>query len=120
MRFQFLQITLALSLLMMAGCATTAPAHRTQLTGDLLVDGNHFISNGPPKDKVLWQYRTALAALRRGQKEEAKRLLDDAILTIGGILANDKDARRARSYFSNESRKRFLGEPYERIMAYYY
>ena len=121
MRFGFLHTTLAVSLLLAAGCASTAPsAKRAQLTGDILVDGKHFIEHGPEKDKVLWQYRTAVAALRRGEREEAKRLLDDAILTIGGIISNDRDARRARGYFSSESKKRFLGEPYERVMAYFY
>lgn len=121
MRFGFLHITLALSLLLAAGCASTAPsAKRAQSTGDILVDGKHFIEHGPEKDKVLWQYRTAVAALRRGDREEAKRLLDDAILSIGGIIANDRDAKRARGYFSAESKKKFMGEPYERIMAYYY
>src|SRR5687767_208883 len=100
MRLSISHFTLLVSLLFLAGCASTAPSYRTQLTGDLSVDGNNYIENGPAKDKVLWQYRTALAALRKGDKQEAKRLLDDAILTIGGILSNDRDARRARGYFS--------------------
>ncbi len=46
--------------------------------------------------------------------------LDDAILNIGGILAKDASAEKARSLFHAEASKTFIGEPYERVMAYYY
>lgn len=104
---------------MLAGCATT-PQPRLPYTGDPLIDGQTHIERGPAKDRVLWQYRTAATAMRRGEFELAKRILDDAILTMGGILTDDKSARKARSLFAEESRKTFIGEPYERVMAYYY
>lgn len=85
-----------------------------------MVDGPNAIERGPAKDKVLWQYRTAAAAMRRGEYDIAKRYLDDALLTFGGIYGKDKSARQARSYFHEESKKTFIGEPYERAMAYYY
>ncbi len=119
MKVAFLSAGLG-ALLLLTGCATTPQAKRLPLTGDALTDGKMHIEQGPPNDRVLWQYRTALVALRRGDYPEAKALLDDAILSIGGILANDKDARKARSMFATESRKKFIGEPYERVMAYYY
>ena len=72
------------------------------------------------KDKVLWEYRTALAALRKGDYEYAKTNLDSAIARIGNILGKDESARKARGYFHSESKKTFIGEPYERAMAYYY
>jgi hypothetical protein len=100
-----------------AGCVTQPPAVR--LTGNIMVDGPMMITNGPPQDKVLWQYRTAAAAMRLGQYQMAKELLDDALLTAGGI-STDKSAKLARSYFHPESTKTFIGEPYERVMAYYY
>ncbi|MFO1487004.1 MAG: hypothetical protein U1F65_00865 [Verrucomicrobiota bacterium] len=106
-----------LGLLLFTGCATQRRS--VHLTGNILVDGPAMITNGPPQDKVLWQYRTAAAAMRRGQFELAKQMLDDALLTAGGI-STDKSARLARSYFHPESRKTFIGEPYERVMAYYY
>jgi tetratricopeptide (TPR) repeat protein len=90
------------------------------LTGDPIEDGRIHIEQGPAKDRVLWQYRTAIEAMRRGRYDEAKRLLDAAIASIGGILQGDADARRARRLFSQESDKKFVGEPYERIMAYFY
>ena len=84
------------------------------------MDGKAAIEFGPKRDRVLWEYRTAAAAMRRGEFVEAKRLLDDALVTLGGIYGPDKDAKRARSYFSPEAKKTFIGEPYERVMAYYY
>ena len=56
-----------------AGCRTT-PAPKLVMTGDLSVDGPNAIANGPPRDKVLWQYRTASAALRQGNFDQARQL----------------------------------------------
>jgi hypothetical protein len=109
-------LVLALSLV---GCAST-PTHRVPLTGDIMVDGPRMIAEGPPRDKVLWQYRTASAAMRRGQFDAAKPLLDDALLTLGGVYGKDAEARKARGLFNKEARKTFIGEPYERSMAYFY
>ena len=85
-----------------------------------MVDGKNAIAHGPPKDRVLWQYRVGLTALRQGDYEEAKRQFDDAITRIGGIYSSDAAAKKARSYFHHEAKKTFIGEPYERVMAYYY
>lgn len=74
----------------------------------------------PEKDKVLWEYRTALTALRKGDYATAKSNLDSAIARIGNILGKDESARKARGYFQPEAKKTFIGEPYERAMAYYY
>jgi tetratricopeptide (TPR) repeat protein len=106
--------------LMLAGCASGPRRPPVVLTGDIMVDGPNAIANGPPRDKVLWQYRTAVAEMRRGQFQEAKAYLDDALLTLGGIYGPNKSARQARSYFHEEAKKTFIGEPYERVMAYYY
>jgi hypothetical protein len=114
------QFGLGMALIALAGCATNHSSASWARTGDPLVDGRTAITQGPPKDKVLWEYRTALEALRRGVYGEAKALLDDALLTVGSITANDRGAKRSRSYFSEEAKKTFRGEPYERVMAYYY
>ncbi|MGN6553050.1 MAG: hypothetical protein ACTHLW_04950 [Verrucomicrobiota bacterium] len=106
--------------LLLAGCASTPRQPPVALTGDIMVDGPKMIEHGPAKDRVLWQYRTAAAAMRRGEFHIAKRYLDDALLTLGGIYGKDKSAQQARGYFHSESRKTFIGEPYERVMAYYY
>jgi hypothetical protein len=102
---------LGVCLLLVAGCATNAPRAGVP---------DQFGYAGPPENRVLWQYRTALMAMRAGDYDRAKALLDDAILTMGGVLAHDPSARRARGLFSAEARKNFIGEPYERVMAYYY
>jgi len=106
-------------LLVASGCAST-PTQRVSLTGDILVDGPRMIAEGPPRDKVLWQYRTAAAAMRQGQFDVAKPLLDEALLTLGGVYGKDAEARKARGLFNKEARKTFIGEPYERSMAYFY
>ena len=106
------------ALLLLTGCATSKPS--IPLTGDIMVDGPAMIAEGPAKDKVLWQYRTAAAAMRQAKFDEAKPLLDDALLTLRGIYGSDAEARKARGYFSKEARKTFIGEPYERSMAYFY
>jgi hypothetical protein len=106
-------------LMALTGCATSQRSTWTP-TGDPMVDGRNAIVSAPAKDRVLWQYKTALEALRRGEYAEAKSVLDDALVSIGAISANDKEAKRSRGYFSEEGRKIFRGEPYERVMAYYY
>jgi len=90
------------------------------LTGDIMVDGPNAIEHGPRRDKVLWEYRTAAAAMRQGKFDLAKQYLDDALTTLQGIYGPDPDARKARGYFHAEAKKTFIGEPYERSMAYIY
>lgn len=103
----------------LAGCVTEPrPAYR--LTGDPIADGEHFIDFGPARDRVLWQYRAGLAAMRHGEFDTAKRHLDAAIARISSIYGKDEDAKKSRSYFEAEARKTFIGEPYERVMAWYY
>ena len=58
--------------------------------------------------------------MRQGKFDLAKQNLDDALLTLGGIYGKDADAKKARSYFHAEAKKTFIGEPYERSMAYIY
>src|SRR5436190_18459195 len=73
-----------LALLLTIGCASTKPP-RPAVTGDPVVDGKNAIVYGPAMDRVLWEYRVGLAALRRGDYEEARRQLDEAITRIGGV-----------------------------------
>jgi hypothetical protein len=110
---------LATALVLLAGCAT-APRTSILYTGDPVIDGNAELAAARPQDRVMWDYRIAAAALRAGNFEEAKAKLDDAILNMGGIINNSADAARARGLFSGENAKVFIGEPYERVMAYYY
>lgn len=110
---------LAAACLALAGCATE-PRETVVLTGNVMVDGPNAIAHGPPRDKVLWQYRTAATALRQARFDVAKQDLDDALTRLQGIFGPDRNARKARSYFHAEAKKTFIGEPYERCMAYIY
>jgi hypothetical protein len=101
MRFLRLGIALFAGSLLI-GCASTSSSQR------------------PDRDAVLQQYRSAADHLRRAEFNSARPPLDDALLTLGGITAGDRSARQARGYFRSESTKSFRGEPYERVMAYFY
>jgi tetratricopeptide (TPR) repeat protein len=111
-----------------AGCAYSPPPRTTTyhdaVGGARANDGrtaaDRRVAAIAERDRVLFDYRMAASALRAGDYEQAKAKLDDAIARIGGIITNDADAARARSLFSAESTKPFIGEPYERAMAYYY
>lgn len=114
----FLQVALLACLVGLAGCVTRQPS--LPLTGDIFRDAPLAIEKGPRRDKVLWQYRLALAVMRQGQFDDAKRTLDDALLTLGGLYGKDAEARKSRLLFQQEAKKTFIGEPYERAMAYFY
>src|SRR2546428_8336420 len=47
-------------------------------------------------------------------------MLDDSLARLQGIYGKDKEAQKSRGYFNEEAKKTFIGEPYERVMAYYY
>jgi hypothetical protein len=107
-------------MLFLVGCETAPRRPLVNYTGDPVIDGNAELAVARPQDRVMWDYRIAASALRAGNFNEAKAKLDDAILSMGGIINNSADAARARSLFSGENSKTFIGEPYERVMAYYY
>ncbi|HTL59766.1 MAG TPA: tetratricopeptide repeat protein [Candidatus Limnocylindrales bacterium] len=106
--------------LVLLGCASTTSKQTLKLTGDINVDATNAIAHGPPRDKVLWQYRLATAAMREGKFDVARQNLDDALTTLRGIYGPDPNAKKARGYFHAEAKKTFIGEPYERSMAYIY
>mgnify|MGYP000517578156 CR=1 FL=1 len=108
------------ALLVLSGCATLPERAEIRYTGDPVIDGRAERAAAPVQDRALWDFRIAASALRRGDDAAAKQHLDDALPLIGGIRANDADAQKARGLFGSESSKVFIGEPYERVMAYYY
>ena len=79
-------LALSVACLGVAGCASNekrvTPQPPARPKGDPVADGQHAIETGPAKDRVLWEYRTALASMRRGQFAEAKTMLDSAITRI--------------------------------------
>ena len=115
----FFRLALGALGLLLAGCASE-PAHPVVLTGNVMTDGPEAIAFGPPRDKVLWEYRTAAAAMRQARFDLAKHYLDDALTRLQGVFGPDANARKSRGYFHAEAKKTFIGEPYERSMAYIY
>jgi hypothetical protein len=120
-RFLSLAVLFAL-LALLSGCATVPdePSRARRAAGEKKTAADRGQPVVPERDRVLYDYRAAATALRTGRYDVAKSRLDDAIARIGGIIANDADAAKARSLFAAESSKTFIGEPYERVMAYYY
>ena len=47
-------------------------------------------------------------------------VLSAGALSTGALSGPNKEAAKARRLFRNESDKPFVGEPYERAMAYFY
>lgn len=115
------RLTLFLPVIFFAGCATVPPPPSVPFTGDPVVDGNAHLAVAPAKDRVLWEYRVAAAALRRGLYDEAKAKLDDALAAAAANYGQvNSEAAKSRRMFRNESDKPFIGEPYERVMASFY
>jgi hypothetical protein len=108
--------------LTLSGCVTAPPpGPAITFTGDPVVDGLAQLAVAPAKDRVLWQYRVAAVALRRGQDAEARAQLDAARATVAGLVtAPSAEAARARGTFRAENEKPFVGEPHERVMANLY
>jgi len=112
---------LLLPAIIFAGCETAPTRPPVPITGDPVVDGNAQLAVAPPKDRALWEYRIAAAALRRGQLDEAKAKLDDALAVSASNYGQiNSEAAKSRRMFRNESDKPFIGEPYERVLASYY
>src|SRR4030095_7125101 len=85
-------------LVLLAGCASTpAPKQTFTPTGAPVLDGETALASAPEKDRVLWQYRVGLTALRRGNYAEAQRLFDEALARVGNIIGMDQSAQKARS-----------------------
>jgi hypothetical protein len=55
-----------------------------------------------------------------GDYDIAKELLDQVLLRIDMVYADNENAMKARSLWYEEGMKDFIGEPYERAMAFYY
>ncbi|PTY01379.1 hypothetical protein DB347_25485, partial [Opitutaceae bacterium EW11] len=87
-------------LLTLAGCASGPSAPQIALTGDALVDGNAQLAVALPKDRVLWEYRVAATALRRGSLDEARAKLDDALAQAAANFGNiNSEAAKSRRMF---------------------
>ena len=80
-----------------AGCSSSSTGKPVAgLSGDPIADGHRMMEAGKPEDRLLWGYRGAAAAMRRGQYSDAKRFLDEAVDRLNGMLGRDRTARKAR------------------------
>lgn len=61
-----------------------------------------------------------LAAMEIGEYQVAERAFDESIKRIDSIYANDENAKKAKSIWNEEKVKDWKGEPYERVMTYFY
>lgn len=115
LRAQFLTVISTAGLLLFStGCATYSDA-------PIANSGSPAVApQAPRRDQVLWSYRNAAMAMRAGRFDQAKAELEAALAHLGGIYGPDKAAASARRLFNAEANKNFIGEPYERVMAYYY
>ncbi|MEE9273832.1 MAG: hypothetical protein V3V62_00805 [bacterium] len=88
------------------------PAYLGGMVRDLLEEGR--------RNEVLNWNRMALRALRRGDREVAKRYFDGSIREINRVFSNSERAKKARSLWFREEIKDFKGDPYERAMVFFY
>ena len=72
------------------------------------------------RNRVLNDMRLGLATFAMGRNPLAETLFDDALQGIEAVYADTESAKTARQLMVKEQNKDFKGEPYERVMAYYY
>lgn len=78
----------------------------------LHADGEH--------NAVLNFQRLGLAAMEAGEYGDAEWAFDQALERIEAFYGSTETAKAARSKWTSEGIKDYKGEPYERVMAYYY
>jgi tetratricopeptide (TPR) repeat protein len=78
------------------------------------------LQSGGRRDEVLNRMELATSELYLGDLPQAASHLDAALDLIEAVWANSEQAAKARSLWHNEGEKDFKGEPYERLMVYYY
>ncbi|MDA7618588.1 hypothetical protein N8703_04730 [Verrucomicrobia bacterium] len=119
MSFRIIMLA-CMPLVLWMGCATPATRYQPAWTGDALSDGLHAVDHAPSHDRVLWQMNTARVAMMKKKYALAQNLFDEVLLSIESRYGKDPQARKARGIFREEAGKYFIGEPYERVMAFYY
>jgi len=117
---------------LLGGCATTNQSKGLNAEG--VDEAAQFVADKPLKLRPFYRklYRDGewnavlnfnqlgLAAMDTGQLDVARKSFDQSIARISSIYADDPNAKKALSVFSEERVKDFKGEPYERAMAFFY
>ncbi|MBF0446141.1 MAG: hypothetical protein HQL68_11185 [Magnetococcales bacterium] len=78
------------------------------------------LSRESKHNAVLNNNQIGVAALGMGELRLAAHAFDRSLMQIETVYANTESAAKARSLWFEEGAKDFKGEPYERVMAYYY
>lgn len=78
------------------------------------------VAEAPPQDFVKEHMEAGVIALELGEHEAAARSFDLVLNGITAVYADNERAAQARSLWYEEGQKDFKGEPYERVMAFYY
>jgi hypothetical protein len=95
-----------------AACISEAPADLLPLWSK--------VCDTPRNSRSLALMYGGLAAFKSGHQNTAERAFDQVLQNIETIYADNPNAEKARSAWNAESVKDFKGEPFERMMAYYY
>lgn len=72
------------------------------------------------RNATLNLQRVGLAAMALNRVDIAEKALDAAAFRIDLIYADNPEAQKAKSLWTAEKVKDFKGEPYERVMSYFY
>ena len=131
LRFYGLQVFIYIVILVASGCAgrqefdkTDVPEARMKLylenKPEKLKPGFRAMLEEGKRNYVLNNMRVGVDAFRLGHRDIAKNCFDNALNYIEAVFANNETAKKARSLWYEEGMKEFKGEPYERVMAYYY
>ncbi len=117
--------TLAAALFLLAGMAGCSngpfPSRSTGETGGGIGINEAGLARAPARDRALWEDRVAADELRRDDFAKAGKALDAVIASLGGQLSDPAEAaRQTRLYLASNATTDFVGEPYERVMTYYY
>lgn len=124
-----IRIRPALLLALLAGLFLSACASRTKPGVPPGIEGWAFPAElAPAYDKLMregernWVLNLnemAVESLRRGDRDFAKRALDESMLLIEAVFGESPEAARARSLFFDEDVKLFKGDPHERCLTYF-
>lgn len=126
-----LQVFIYIVVLVASGCAGRQEFNKADIAEarmklylenkpEELKPGFRAILEEGKRNYVLNNMRVGVDAFRFGYRDIAKRCFDNALNYIEAVFANNETAKKARGLWYEEGMKEFKGEPYERVMAYYY
>jgi len=88
------------------------PSELISIYQQVIEEGDH--------NEVLNLMRLGMDAMQLGYQNHAEKAFDGVLTGIERVYADNEQATKARSTWIEEGHKYFIGEPYERVMTYYY